>query len=162
MVLAGLQGNASCNRGFYRAIFPGCHGTVQGRQGRLRAFVCDSLRGVGAGNPRRYKLFAQDGSAMAETSACSRHRSFHSCLRLAQTASALRKPPVQLKQHWPQQNVIGRAVDEGGLGNRADEHRRVAALGCPPNPLAEVGVGAWESVYLPGQSQLSGKPNGKV
>ena len=57
------------------------------------------------------------------------------------SVSAFGMPPLQLTQHGPEQLIVGQGSNEGSLGNRADKNRRVAALGCPAEPLAEFGVG---------------------
>jgi hypothetical protein len=70
-------------------------------------------------------------------------------------SSALRVPPLQFDQHWPQPDAIGRASHESGFGNRADKHRRIATLGCPTEPVPEFGVGAYGvQIYFTSQTDL--------
>ena len=59
---------------------------------------------------------------------------------IAASPTVLRITLLPFKLHGPQQNVIRDASHAGGFGNRADEHRRVGALGGPAEPVSQFGV----------------------
>jgi hypothetical protein len=76
--------------------------------------------------------------------------------RRSRTGRRLGIAAFEFHQHGPEQFVVGRAGDESGLSAGAQEHRYVAFLGRPAEPLAESGVCVGEEHRLQYTSACNG------